>query len=194
MAVAGRDEAALRRITLRYADIGRFDEALSVCDDIAKLSPGDVRTLLLRAAVLARAGRSSDVLPLLEKAIELNPNDLRIYIDLARMLDQEEQHDRALQVLERMTDPASIQRHGEAARTRSLFEQGSLLARWGLPAQSLQRFQELAKRQRTGIPDVQLAIGRALAALGETKQAREILGEISPHCASISGHNACWLP
>ncbi len=173
IAVKKKDTATLRRIALLYASFNKIEEALAVCNQLEILFPIDARAYLLRARVLSMGGRSSEMFPLLAKAISLQPENLRTHRTLALALEANQQPRQALEALKQM------EKQGESGLAAALYEQGYFFARWGLYAQSIECFQKLAAQGHTGIPKLQLALGRAFVGLGQKDSAREQLKNVS---------------
>ncbi len=174
IAIAEKDGLALQRIARAYAGMGKTQEALTVCGQAAAMFPEDANPCLLRAAILSRAGRRTEALPALRKAAELQPGNFNTYVNLAKALEAENQPRQALGALDRLAE------RGEAGRAYAWFERGQMFARLGLHAQARQIFQELMAQGHQA-PALRLALGRALAALGQSPQARQVLGGIPGH-------------
>ena len=168
-----RDGAGLRRIAEQYVRMNQIESALTVCDQLEALFPNDASSYLVRAATLASDRRAREAFPLLRKAIKLQPGNFRTYVTLATALDAEQQPHEALAALKLM------EKQGQTGQVTALFEQGLLFARWGLYAQSIECFQQLATQGYTGVPRLQLAMGQTLAGVGQKDRARELLESVS---------------
>ena len=176
IATGEKDGSALRGLVGQMMRLDRFNEALALCDRVRDLLPDDSRTYLLRAAVLGASGRHAEMPTLIDKAITLQPGDFKLYVALATTLDSLERPVEALDALKRME---SVGRTGAA---RALFERGQFLARWGLVAQADKCFAQLDAKGHCDNPSVQLAVGRALAAVGSHSHARKVLAKVPRHC------------
>ena len=172
----GTDAASLRRVIRQMARLKRFDEALALCGQIKTLVPNDAGTYLLETSVLIAANRADETPAVLEQAIKRQGTNVKLYVALAGVHDALNQPDRVLLTLERMAEL------GEAGKARALFEEGRFLASWGLAAQAEERFGRLEAQGYGTSPSVQLALGRALAKVGSTRQAREVLKKIPLYC------------
>lgn len=65
-------------------DDNRVDEAQAVVDEMLELSPGDVRTLALRARTLVWLGDSASAIPIALAALQNNPDYAPLHTVLAR--------------------------------------------------------------------------------------------------------------
>ena len=169
------DAGLLRRIAELYTRIGQYKQALKVCDAVQSVRPDDARSYLLAAVVLTQAGKGDQAPAMIEKAIKRQPGNFAAYQALARMLEHPRKLDQALDVLARM------ERLGPAGKAVSWFEQGRLFARWGLHAQAVEYLRKVASLVESGVPEFQLALGRAFARLGERDQARAPLTRVPQH-------------
>jgi len=174
-AVKDDDTPMMMRLVRLYAQIEQPDKALALCEKVAQQVPNDARPHLLRAEVLAQAGRLAETVPSYEKAIACQPGDFGLYRALSRTHDALQEPDKALKALGGM---AEVDKTGRAAM---LFEQGILLATWGLHAQAVDRFEQLAKLGYASSPRLQLNLGRAFASLGRKDRARQLLGQVRPY-------------
>jgi tetratricopeptide (TPR) repeat protein len=172
---SGRDPRSLRLAAGLQVQIGRVDQALATCDTVQQLLPSDSRSYLLRADVLTAARKTEQVPDLYEKAIELQPGDFRLYEALANVLDAQDKPSAALQALAR-TEGLS-----QAALPIRLFQQGTLMARWGLQAEAVRKFTSLAELQYGSDPRLQLALAQALSRMGRKDQAKAALAKISEY-------------
>jgi len=174
--VAEKNEnIALLRIAELYARLGSLDEALALCAEVKRALPRDARPHLLQARILAAAGRQAQAMAPLHQAISLQPGNLDARVALARAMNALHRPRAALDTLRR------LEKTGQAGRVKSLYEQGRLFATLGLSAQAAEAMSTLADIADTSIPEIQLALGRALAALGKRQAARESLQNISVH-------------
>jgi tetratricopeptide (TPR) repeat protein len=171
-AIKDRDATMLERIALLHVQMRQTDKAMAVCEDLQKLLPNDARPCLARAQVMAAAGRTEEAIGWYRKAIERQPGNLRPYIVLARALDATNRPLDAMAVLKQLAGM------GQTARSEALFEEGAMLARWGLQAQAAATFEQLAEAGRGGDPQVQLAMGRAFTVLGKKDLARQTLEKV----------------
>ena len=171
-AIQDKDAAMLGRIVTLHTQMRQADKALAVCDAIEKMLPNDARPCLARADVLVAAGRIEDAIVWHRKAIERQPGNLRPYVVLARALDATDRPLDAMAVLKQ------LEGLGQTARSEALFERGAMLSRWGLQAQAVAAFEQLAEAGRGGDPQVQLVLGRAFAALGKRDRARPALEKV----------------
>jgi len=180
-AVKRSDTTMMIRLIRQYAEMKQTDKALALCDQLAQTLPNDARPHLVRADVSARAGRLAETAASYEKAIAAQPGNFGYYRSLSRTYDALQEPGKALKCLEGM---AKVDQTGRAGM---LFEQGILLARWGLQAQAIDRFEQLAKLGYASSPRLQLNLGRAFAALGQKGRARQLLAQVPPHARDYVG-------
>ena len=171
-AIKDKDAAMLERIASLHVQMRQTDKAMAVCEDLQKLLPNDARPCLARADVMAAAGKMEDAIGWYRKAIERQPGSFRPYIVLARALDATDRPLDAMAVLKQ------LEGLGQTARSEALFERGAMLVRWGLQAQAVAAFEQLAEAGRGGDPLVQLAMGRAFTFLGKKDLARQTLEKV----------------
>jgi tetratricopeptide (TPR) repeat protein len=174
-AVKEKDVISLERVISLYSRMKETDKALASCGQLDPLLPNEARPCLVRAEVLAAAGRLAETATLLQKAIDRQPGNLDAYLALARTLDQMGKSQEAKGVLEKLKGIS------QTGRATALFEQGATFARWGLQAQAADCFEQLAALGYASDPGVQLSLGRAFAALGKKDRAGEILAKIPPY-------------
>ena len=168
-AVESQDQTLLRDLARLYASMRQSDKAAAVCDEILKLLPDDARGYVLRAAVLADAGKLDESVEWYRKAIERQPGDFTSHVSLARIMDQRQDSQQALEVLKQ------LESMGDAGRATALSERGDMFARWGLPAQAAAAYEELSKLGYGDLPRIKLALGRSFARLDMKERARQIL-------------------
>jgi tetratricopeptide (TPR) repeat protein len=171
-AVKGKDAATLERIAALHSRLKQTDKALAVCEQLDKMLPKDARPCLLRADVLAAAGKTSETIACYQQAIERQPGNLRSYAALARAFDA------AAKPLEALATLKQLEGLGQTGRIEAIFDRGILFARWGLQSQAVESFEQLAKLGRETDPQLQLVLGQAFAGLGRKDRARTILGAI----------------
>ena len=171
-AVKDKDAAALERVAALYSRLKQADKALAVCDQMDKVLPNDARPCLVRADILAAAGKLNETIACYQQAIERQPGNFRPYTAMANALDA------AGKPLEALATLKQLESMGQTGRLQALAEQGSLFARWGLPLQAAESFEQVAKLGRDADPQMQLALGQAFAGLGRKDQARKILAAI----------------
>jgi len=165
----------LLRLARVYLQLQAPDEAMAVCEQVKKLKPGDTSPYVLRARLLAIAGDREQAVEALIEASKLQPNNLEIQLELARALDAQNRPRHALDVLDR------LERIGPDGKIRALFERGRLLTMWGLPAPAAKAFERLSKLGYETSPAIQLSLGRSLAQLGRTDDARKRLESVTIH-------------
>ncbi len=176
LAVDAEDTGTLGRLAELCMRIGRVDDALAACRAWAALRPADANQCLLQGSILSRTNRRAEAVPLLRRAIQLQANNIGAHLQLARTLSAEGQLRQALEALERL---AGL---GSAEKINALFERGNILAGWGLHARAQTCFEGLLSQQGESVlPALQVALGRALAALGQKEKARTALRSVSAH-------------
>ncbi len=171
-AAKNRDVSTLERIAALYSRQNQPDKALAVCDRLDLILPTDARPCLVRAEVLATAGRLNDSVAAYQQAIQRQPGNPRPYLAVAQMLDA------ASKPLEALAALKQLEGLDQTGRLDALLERGVLLNRWGLYEQAAQCFEQVAALRRDSDPRLQLALGQAFAALGRKDQARQALGVI----------------
>ncbi|MCX5677466.1 MAG: tetratricopeptide repeat protein, partial [Planctomycetota bacterium] len=171
-AVKDKDTATLERVTALYSRLKRTDKALAVCEQMDKVLPNDAGPCLMRASILAAAGRLNETITCYQQAIERQPGNLRSYTALARAFEA------AAKPLEALATLKQLEGLGPTGQLEALFQQGSMFARWGLQSQAVESFEQAAKLVREADPQLQLALGQAFAGLGRKDRARAILGTI----------------
>lgn len=162
----------LQRVAELYIAIQQYDEALAVCDDMEELFPKDPDTYLLRAWVLTILDRQAEAIQSYRKAIQCQPGRLGIYSKLARVLDHWQRPLEALSVLD------ELESLSDAGRLMALMDRGVVFNRWGLYAQAMDCYKQLAASRHGNNPKIQLYLGQALARIGQTNKARQILKNI----------------
>ena len=172
IAEEAKDSDVLRRVAEVHLLANRTKEALALCDQVEALSPDDARSYLLRAAILAGAGRGGEVPAVLEKVLEIQPGNLKTHVALAKVLDSQQRPRRALDVLDRMA------KLGWAGRTWAMFERGKWFVRWGLYTQAIECFDQLMGEGHGGIAELQLSLGQAFVRVGQMDRAHEVLNGI----------------
>lgn len=184
------DPAALRRITKQLVRLGRFDEALARCDDLAGILPNDAASHLLRAVTFNAAGRGEEALASLREAVKRQPLNLELYLAQANVLDSLQRPAEALAALERM----ALQ--GRPGKARALFERGRLMSRWGLEAQAVEAFERLDAGNYSESPVVNLALGRALASFRSRDAAKraEQVKRIRKLLSGVSVYSQQYVP
>jgi tetratricopeptide (TPR) repeat protein len=174
-AVKDKDVDVLERVVMLQSRLPQTDKALAVCDEMGKLLPNDARPCLVRAGVLAAAGRLAEAIDFYRQAIERQPGNLRAYAALARALDAAGNPQEAMATLK------LLEGLGQTGRMEALSDRGTMLAQWGLAAQAADTFEQLAELGRGADPRLQLALGQAFAALGRKDRARKALGSIAEY-------------
>jgi tetratricopeptide (TPR) repeat protein len=171
-----KDAESLRQAANLRAQLGNYDVALATCDVVERMVPGDPRSYLLRADVLSLARRKIEDVPnLYKRAIELQPGDYGLYVRLADIRDAQ---DKPLEALDTLKKLAAV---GEGCRPIALYEEGLFFIRRGLNAQAIERFEAIGKLAHGPSPQLDLALGRALTALGRKDAARDAIGRISEY-------------
>lgn len=168
-ALQAEDTSLLRGVARLYGRMKRGDKATEVCDEMLKLLPNHAWPYLLKAAVLVRAGKLDEAVEWYRNAIERQPGNLESYLTLARIIDLRQNSPQALEVL------TQLESRGEAGRAAALSERGDMLARWGLPAQAVECYEELSRLGYGEAPRIKLVLGRAFARLGRKERARRTL-------------------
>ncbi len=159
----------VRRVGTLYLRTNQAEKALAVAEGAAAAAPTDPEPLMLQAAALTRLGRLDEAVQCYRDAVALQPGHLALHLRLAETLDQARRRSEALEALEALAE------QGETGRGLALFQRGVLLSRWGLQAQAIAALTTLADSEAVTTPRVRLALGRALAALGEEETARQQL-------------------
>ena len=176
-----RDVPLLHRVARACLQIRQLDRAASISDEILRRvgedRPNDAAACLLKAAVLEAAGKLGEAIGWYRRAIEDRPGEFSIRLVLANRLDATGDLSGAMAVLDEL---AGL---GKTAQTTALFAQGRLLARWGLAAEALRRFEQLLDSGYADHPGLMLSMGRALAALGNKARAREELQRVPRYAA-----------
>jgi len=175
-----RNTAVLRRVAESYVIMKKNDEALAVCDDIKELLPKDPDTYLLRASVLTVLDRQAEAIQSYRKAINCQPGRLGIYSKLALALDNWQEPLEALVVLD------ELEKLNDAGRLRALLERSTLFNRWGLDAQAVECYEQMAASGHGDNPKIRLYLGRALARLGRKTKASEMLREIPEYASEYA--------
>jgi len=165
----------LRRVGALHLRMNQPEQALAVADDAATLAPTNPEPLLLRAAALSRLGRTDETIQCYRNAVALQPGNLALHLHLIEALDGATRRRDALNAL------AELAEQGQTGRALSLFQRGAMLSRWGLQKQAVAALTELADSEMVTTPQVRLTLGRALAALGQRKKARNQLAAIPPY-------------
>jgi len=173
LASASQDAALLRVLAELFVRIGKIDQALQICDEYEKLSPGQYAPWLLRGAVLYAAGRSQQCLEALQKAIDSAPQRVDTYLTASRTLEALNLPARALEILDR------LEALNETAGLYAALERGGLYLRWGLPGPALGQFRRLAEAGYEGNPSVRFGAATALSRLGRRDEAAKQLEGIS---------------
>lgn len=170
--LAVRDEnlSILRQAAGFYFRMKKPDDALAVCKEMRRIAPESPQPISMTAAVCRAAGRQKEALDWYRKAVDKQPDGIRVHLDLAMALDGAGQTQTALASL------GDLEKLGSTARVVSIFEQGSLFARWGLHAKAAEQFTRLRDEGYQESPRIRLALGRAFAQLGKRTEA---LGELS---------------
>jgi predicted Zn-dependent protease len=190
MAQAAKDgnDAQLQRLVQEYVEIKQIDKALAACDrlDLDPLLRNDPRPLLIRAGVLASAGRLTEAANCYRKAIERQPENYAAHVALAKALEADGKLAPAIDVLKK------LQAQGPVAQPLALFELGDLYARWGLLGQAADTYEELAKLGFGSDSRLQLALGQAFARLGKKDRAREVLGKVPAYAPQyVTARQTC---
>jgi predicted Zn-dependent protease len=180
-AVKDKDAASLERIAALHSRAKMPDKALAVCDQMDKILPTDARPCLVRAEVLATAGRLPETIACYQQAIERQPGNLRPYVALARTFDA------TAKPLEALATLKQLEGLGQTGRLQALVEGGALFARWGLHTQAIESLEQLAALGRGADPQLQLALGQAFARLGRKDRARQLLGDIPTYALQYVG-------
>jgi len=175
-----RNTAVLRQVAELYVTMKKNDEALAVCDDIEGLLPKDPDTYLLRASVLTVFGRQAEAILSYRKAINCQPGRLGIYRKLVTALDNWQEPLEALAVLD------ELENLNNAGRSAALFERGVLFYRWGLHAQAVECYEQLAASGHGDNPKIRLYLGRALTRLGRKDKAIRMLREIPEYSSEYT--------
>ncbi|MCE5325529.1 MAG: hypothetical protein LLG01_03870 [Planctomycetaceae bacterium] len=194
LAAAGRDAEALQcldevwqdaRVRLdasrmaqalrMYARLGQNDKAAACCDDIIRHVPGgDYWGCVLKAQVLQASGVLDQAEAYFRRAISILPTDLIAYEGLAQVLDAQQRPIEALGALDTMAA------QGATGRCQALLARAHMLGRWGLNAPACQTLNILEREGFADSPAVRLTVGESLAQFGQSRQAKECLGQIPP--------------
>jgi tetratricopeptide (TPR) repeat protein len=169
-AIDQRDTAVLRQIAQSYAAMKKIDLALSLCDDVELLKPNDPESYLQRASILVLADQREKAVDYYRKAINCQPGRLGIYVKLARIYDNWQEPLKALAILEELENLNQS--------SRSFFERGILFNHWGLYAQAVECFEQLAALGQGENPAIRLYLGQTLKRLGSNEKAKQTLEEI----------------
>lgn len=78
-----------------------YREALSHLDEATRLDPSYTQAWFNRGVVLQRMGRLADAESSYQKALDINPDFIPAYVNLASVMREQGQHDRALDILDR---------------------------------------------------------------------------------------------
>ena len=175
-----RNSAVLRQVAESYVTVKKIDRALAVCDDLESLLPKDPDTYMLRASVLTEFDRQAEAVRSYRKAINCQPGRLGIYRKLVQALDNWQEPRQALAVLD------ELENLNQAGRSAALFERGILFNRWGLHAQAVACYEQLAASGHGDNPKIRLYLGRTLARLGRKDKASEMLQAIPNYAAEYS--------
>jgi len=175
VAAQAKNTRYLARVGMTYLQIGQPERALAVADELQRLAPKEPESYLVRAAALNAQGHRSEAIDCYREAVAQQPASPKLRMTLAAALDAEGKLDKALEAL------AELESRGEATETQALYQQGLLLARWGLHKQAVERLGKLADKGDVVGPRLRVALGQVLARLGRTDRAREELRKISKY-------------
>ncbi len=171
--LAGKEDTAmLRRLADLYRSNKDYDQALSVCDDLAAAASGDARTDRIRGAVLESQGKHDQAIACFEKAIELQPHNFQLYLMIEQILNSQGKFVEALAELKK------LEANGPSAAVIARFHRGHLFASWGLQDKAAECFSELGNLGQSGNPQVKFEIGRSFVALGRYEEATKLLETI----------------
>jgi len=164
---------------LRYASLGRPNEALEALGRATELAPDEDSYALAYGEVLYRAGRASEALPYLENASSL-PEALLL---LASVLEKLGDPEKTIVELSRYVD-ARPEDHGARLLLGSKLEQAKrmdealALYRTGSDGESLARAAELLSRRPESHLEAESAARRALEADPSMLDARIVLARV----------------
>ena len=168
-----RNVRAIERIALALARIERAEKALAAVDAVQQIRPDDPRTCVLRARVLQAIGKTDEIPQLLRKAIELQPARPDLHVMLSDALDARQDPLAALEALRELAG------RGRAAGVMARYQEGRLLARWGLRKKATEQLEGLVDSASS--PAMQLDLARALASLDGKPKAKALLTRIPEH-------------
>jgi len=182
-AIAAGDVALLQQLASYYSRTSQAAKTVEILDRLARIRPPLPTDYIVGASALATAGRYNEAVAMYRRAIGLERDDMKIpamYRDLAMLLDADQRRAEALAVLAELRDLPGSANQRKINLAESLFHEGSLMLRWGLFGQAADRFRRLAAGDQAGSAAGRLALGRALAGLGEVDQAKRVLLTIGP--------------
>jgi tetratricopeptide (TPR) repeat protein len=166
------EPALLRRVASLYAQWRQYDKALEAAAELVTLRPTEAGSYVAAADISRAAGKLEDAVTLYRKAIENAPAHASTYLLLAATLDTAQRRPEALAALD------ELETLGQSEKAIALFERGQMLSRWGLAQQAMEAFRQLADSGMSTHPRVQLALGDAMARVGEVQAAKDMLGAV----------------
>ena len=167
------DTEQMAEVVRLYQGLGLVAQALAACDEILAVGGGDHRGNLLKAGVLRAAGQLDLAAVCYRKAIEALPANLAAYRGLIDVLDAQ---GKPLEALEALRPMAGL---GPPGRAAGLLTRARLLTGWGLHDQAADCLTALGELGCATDPQIQLALGRSFAELGQMQEARGCLERIA---------------
>lgn len=165
LADAGDRDASVRLAVLRQRE-GRSDEALAIVDAVIASEPGDLGARQLRAGILLAEDRMDEGLQEYEAVLQTAPSNIIALNNLA-YLYAERDDERAIELAERA--------HGLDPENASIADTlGMVYVRFGQANRGVDVMQ-LAQAQAPDSWQINLNLGKALAAAGRTAESRTAL-------------------
>jgi tetratricopeptide (TPR) repeat protein len=173
-ALAVRQDAARiwRPLAGLYLQIDEPEKAFSAATKLVELQPQNTDAYVLVAEVLRYAGRADECAGWYKKAVAAQPGSTKPFARWAQFHDAREETDEALAVLDQ------LEKLGQTGRRFALFERGRMFARWGLPAEALEQFEQLSELGWGESPALRLWLGRSFASMGKSERATAVLSEV----------------
>ncbi len=178
--VAHPERADLQyELGLRYASLGRADEALEAFGRAAELAPQEAAYALAFGEVLYRAGRASEALSLLEKASSLPES----FLLLASVYEKLGDADKTIAELSRYVEARPEDRGarlllGSKLEQAKRLEEALALYRSGTDGESLARAAELLSRKSETHLEAEKMARQALEAEPSLLDARIVLARV----------------
>jgi tetratricopeptide (TPR) repeat protein len=167
-----RDTRLNYRIIQTLVQIKKPDLALILLDRWIAYQPKAVTLLRWKASLLSQLGRTSKALTIYDRAVQLQPNNI------AMQLERVKAYLAIFDYPSAETCLANMMSIDDGARVASLTAMGQMYVGLGLNQRAAATFEQLEQTGQARDPGVLLAMGRALAALDVSDQARAKLDAV----------------
>ncbi len=171
------DAHTLGHIGHNLALQGKLEEALEYLSRALAISPDDVEVLLMLGEVKSRTGDLEGALTDLQLGLDKEPRNADILAEMARILVDSNRHDEALGKLDLVLD---ITPRDHSAQ----YNKAAILGNTGLHEESLEAFRE-ALEFRPGDMATQIAVGSELVALERSREAAEVLADVTNRLSEV---------